>query len=77
MDAVVCQVRDFVSKLPGVRQKTLYALLNRIDSLLDLLDMSEVRLATTAADARVMGGCDGSNTSNARYNSSCLFLRCG
>ena len=31
-----------MSKLPGVRQKTLYAVLNKIDSLLDLLGMSEV-----------------------------------
>ncbi|KAF0302752.1 DNA repair endonuclease XPF [Amphibalanus amphitrite] len=44
-DRVNPQVRDFVSKLPGVRQKTLYALLNKIDSLLDLLEMSEEALS--------------------------------
>ena len=50
-----------MSKLPGVRQKTLYALLNRIDSLLDLLEMSQVRLATTTADDLFKENAEGKN----------------
>ena len=35
------QIKDFVSKLPGINSKNIYALLNKADSLLDLLDMNE------------------------------------
>ena len=35
------QIKDFVSKLPGINSKNIYALLNKANSLLDLLDMNE------------------------------------
>ena len=39
------QIKDFVSKLPGINSKNIYAILNKTDSLLDLLDMNEDTLS--------------------------------
>ena len=36
------QVRDFLSKLPGISSKNIFALLNHCDNLLDLLKQPEV-----------------------------------
>jgi DNA excision repair protein ERCC-4 len=36
------QVRDFLSKLPGVTSKNIYALLNTCENLLDLLSLPQV-----------------------------------
>ncbi|XP_037092909.1 DNA repair endonuclease XPF-like [Pollicipes pollicipes] len=44
-DRVNPQIRDFISKLPGIRPKTLYALLNKINSLMDLIQMTKESLA--------------------------------
>ena len=35
------QIKDFVSKLPGINSKNIYAILNKADSLMDLLGMNE------------------------------------
>ena len=35
------QIKDFVSKLPGINSKNIYAILNKADSLMDLLAMNE------------------------------------
>ena len=39
------QIKDFVSKLPGINSKNIYAVLNKTDTLLDLLDMNEDTLS--------------------------------
>ena len=35
------QIKDFVSKLPGINSKNVYAVLNKVDNLADLLSLSE------------------------------------
>ena len=35
-------VKEFVLKLPGINSKNIYAVLNKAENLLDLLDLSEV-----------------------------------
>ena len=39
------QIKDFVSKLPGINSKNIYTILNKTDTLLDLLDMNEDTLS--------------------------------
>ena len=39
------QIKDFLSKLPGINSKNIYAILNKADNLAELLDMSEDTLA--------------------------------
>ena len=41
MNRFNAQIKDFVSKLPGINSKNIYAVLNRAENLLDLLDLSE------------------------------------
>jgi len=45
VDRFNAQVKDFVSKLPGINSKNIFALLNKAENLLDLLDLSEETLA--------------------------------
>ena len=42
VDRFNAQIKDFVSKLPGINSKNIYAVLNKADNLIDLLDLSEV-----------------------------------
>ena len=42
VDRFNAQIKDFVSKLPGINSKNIYAILNKTENLVDLLDMSEV-----------------------------------
>ena len=42
VDRFNAQIKDFVSKLPGINSKNIYAILNKTENLIDLLDMSEV-----------------------------------
>jgi len=44
VDRFNAQIKDFVSKLPGINSKNIYAILNKTDNLIDLLDMSEETL---------------------------------
>ena len=44
VDRYNVQIKDFVSKLPGVTSKNVFALLNKVDNLADLLDMTEQTL---------------------------------
>ena len=39
------QVREFLSRMPGVTSKNIFGLLNQADSLLELLTLTEERLA--------------------------------
>jgi len=41
VDRFNAQIKDFVSKLPGINSKNIYAVLNKAENLLDLLDLSE------------------------------------
>lgn len=41
VDRFNAQVKDFVSKLPGINSKNIYAVLNKAENLIDLLDLSE------------------------------------
>jgi len=45
VDRYNVQIKDFVSKLPGINSKNIYAVLNKTDTLLDLLDMNEDTLS--------------------------------
>ena len=36
---------DFVSKLPGINSKNIYGILNQVENLLDLLELSEEKLS--------------------------------
>ena len=36
------QIQDFLSKLPGISSKNIYAIMNHCENLLDLLEISEV-----------------------------------
>ena len=42
VDRFNAQIKDFVSKLPGINSKNIYAILNKTENLVDLMDMSEV-----------------------------------
>ena len=42
VDRFNAQIKDFVSKLPGINSKNIFAVLNKAENLLDLLDLSEV-----------------------------------
>lgn len=44
VDRFNAQIKDFVSKLPGINSKNIYAILNKTENLIDLLDMSEETL---------------------------------
>ena len=36
------QVKDFLSKLPGVSSKNIYSILNHCENLMDLIELSQV-----------------------------------
>ena len=38
------QIKDFVAKLPGINSKNIFAVLNKAENLLDLMDLSEETL---------------------------------
>lgn len=40
------QIQDFLSKLPGISSKNIYAIMNHCENLLDLLEISEVYFHT-------------------------------
>lgn len=44
VDRFNAQIKDFVSKLPGINSKNIFAVLNKAENLLDLLDLSEETL---------------------------------
>eukprot|EP00092_Neocalanus_flemingeri_P022527 GFUD01024429.1.p1 GENE.GFUD01024429.1~~GFUD01024429.1.p1 ORF type:complete len:846 (-),score=291.30 GFUD01024429.1:125-2662(-) len=44
VDRFNAQIKDFVSKLPGINSKNIYAILNKAENLLDLMDLSEETL---------------------------------
>ena len=44
VDRYNVQIKDFVSKLPGINSKNVFAILNKVDNLADLLDMTEEAL---------------------------------
>jgi len=41
VDRYNVQIKDFLSKLPGINSKNIFALLNKADNLIDVLDMNE------------------------------------
>ena len=49
------QIKDFLSKLPGINSKNIYAILNKADNLAELLDMSEDTLAEVLGSRQSAG----------------------
>merc|ERR1712142_522016 len=45
VDRFNAQIKDFLSKLPGINSKNVYAVLNKATNLIDLLDLPEDSLA--------------------------------
>ena len=46
------QIKDLVSKLPGVTSKNIFAILNKTDNLAELLELGEERLAELLGSAQ-------------------------
>ena len=44
VDRYNVQIKDFLSKLPGINSKNVFAILNKVDNLANLLDMTEEAL---------------------------------